>query len=105
MTLLFWLLVGHAIADYPLQGDFLSKAKNRHTSIPGIPWWHAMFWHALMHGGAVAYLTGSLALGIAETVIHYGIDIAKCEGKTDFNRDQLLHIACKAAWVLALANG
>jgi hypothetical protein len=46
MTLFFWLLVGHAIADYPLQGDFLAKAKNYTLAIPGIPWQQALFWHA-----------------------------------------------------------
>ena len=36
--ILFWLMVGHALADYPLQGDFLAKAKNRTAPIPGVPW-------------------------------------------------------------------
>ena len=28
MEALVWMLIGHAVADYPLQGDWLSKAKN-----------------------------------------------------------------------------
>lgn len=102
MTLLFWLLVGHAIADYPLQGDFLSKAKNHRAPLPGIPWMQALFWHALMHGGAVAYLTGSIGLGVAETVIHCGIDYLKCDGRTNLNVDQALHVLCKVGWVVIL---
>jgi hypothetical protein len=35
------LIAGHALADYPLQGDFLSRAKNRSAPIPGFPWWQA----------------------------------------------------------------
>lgn len=97
---LFWLLVGHAIADYPLQGDFLAKAKNYQLAIPGIPWQQALFWHALMHGGAVALITGSVALGCVETAIHMGIDYAKCDGRTTFTQDQLLHVCCKVAYVL-----
>lgn len=33
------LLVGHALADYPLQGEFLSKTKNHRSPNEGIPWW------------------------------------------------------------------
>lgn len=98
LIMLFWLLVGHAVADYPLQGDFLAKAKNHRAPLPGIPWQQALFWHALMHGGAVALVTRSVWLGVMETAIHMGIDYAKCEGWTNFNVDQGLHVVCKAAW-------
>jgi len=104
MDLLFWLMVGHGLADYPLQGDFLSRAKNHRNPIPGIPWQQGLFWHAAIHGGVVAYLTGSIALGVFETVVHGGIDWLKCEGLTDFNIDQLLHVACKLAYVLVLTT-
>lgn len=33
------LVAGHALADYPLQGDFLARAKNRTAPIAGFPWW------------------------------------------------------------------
>lgn len=98
LTTFFWLLVGHAVADYPLQGDFLAKAKNHRAPLPGIPWQQALFWHALMHGGAVALVTHSVALGLAETAIHCAIDYAKCEGWTGFNTDQGLHVVCMAIW-------
>lgn len=98
MSVLFWLLVGHGVADYPLQGDFLARAKNHTAPIPGIPWPWALFWHALMHGGAVALVTHSVTLGIAETTIHIGIDWLKCDGRTTFNTDQWLHVICKVAW-------
>lgn len=103
---LFALMVaGHAIADYPLQGDFLAKAKNRFAPIPGVPWYQALGAHAIIHGGFVLAVTGSLTLGIAETVIHFLIDDAKCTGRISYNTDQSLHIACKMAWVLALYAG
>lgn len=100
MTLFFWLMVGHAVADYPLQGDFLARAKNHTAPIPGIPWQQALFWHALMHGGAVALITHSVALGLAETFVHMTIDFCKCQGWADFNADQALHVTCKVAWAL-----
>lgn len=98
--MLLALAVGHALADYPLQGDFLAKAKNRTAPIPGVPWYQALGAHALIHGGVVAALTGVLWLGVAEAVAHFIIDDAKCRGRIDFNQDQALHLAFKAAWVL-----
>lgn len=98
ISLLFLLLVWHALADYPLQGDFLAKAKNRMAPIPGVPWYQALGAHALIHAGGVALLTGSLALGVAELVAHFLIDDAKCRGRIGFNADQGLHFACKVLW-------
>lgn len=103
------LIVGHAVGDYPLQGDFLAKAKNRANPIPGVPWVHGLLPHAAIHGGLVGVITGSMTLGIAEFVVHCFIDDAKCTGKfgrdpaMSFNIDQALHVACKLAWVAALA--
>jgi hypothetical protein len=96
------LIAGHAIADYPLQGDFLAKAKNRFAPIPGVPWYQALGAHAVIHGGLVLAITGSLTLGLAEIVSHFLIDDAKCAGRISYNTDQSLHIACKVAWALAL---
>lgn len=93
------LIVAHAVCDYPLQGDFLSKAKNRTAPIPGVPWQQALGAHAIMHGGAVWLITGSLWLGLAETVAHALIDDAKCRGRLSFNADQALHVVCKLLWV------
>lgn len=93
------LAVGHALADYPLQGDFLSKAKNRRAPIPGVPWYQAMGAHALIHAGFVAAITGIWWLGALEFIVHAGCDDAKCQGEIGFNTDQVFHLACKAAWV------
>ena len=38
IQILGFLLAAHALADYPLQGDFLSKAKNRFAPLIGVPW-------------------------------------------------------------------
>lgn len=105
MTLLFWLLVAHALADYPLQGDFLARAKNHVTPIPGVPWYQALGAHALIHAGAVAFLTHSLTLGLLEFIAHVAIDYAKCDGRTTLNQDQALHVGCKVLWIALLASG
>ena len=93
------LLAGHALADYPLQGDFLSKAKNRLAPIPGVPWWQALGAHAIIHGAFVAFITGIWWLFLAEVAIHAITDDAKCQGKLTFNQDQAIHLVCKAAWL------
>ena len=98
------LMAGHALADYPLQGDFLAKAKNRLAPIPGIPWWQALSAHAMIHAGFVAALTGLWWLGAAEFAIHWITDDAKCRGKISFNVDQAVHYGCKLVWlIVALA--
>lgn len=102
--LLFALLVGHALCDYPLQGDFLARAKNHKAPIPGVPWYQALGAHALIQGGMVALLTGVLGLGFAEVAVHALIDYGKSEGWFDYNADQLCHVACKVLWVLYAAG-
>lgn len=92
------MIAAHAVADYPLQGDFLAKAKNRTAPIPGVPWWQALGAHAIIHGGAVGFITRSPALGIAEAVAHAITDDLKCRGKLTYNQDQAIHVVCKALW-------
>jgi hypothetical protein len=103
LELFLALIVGHAIADYPLQGDFLARAKNRTAPIPGFPWWQALTAHAVIHGGFVGVLTGIWWLGVAEAVVHFITDDAKCRGKIGLNTDQAVHVACKLAWVAVWA--
>ncbi len=103
----FLLLCAHALCDYPLQGDFIAKYKMR--LLPGGSrnplWIHCLTSHALIHGGAVYLITGSLLLGLFETFFHWYIDFAKCEGLFGFHTDQSLHILCKLMWVFALFIG
>lgn len=68
LQILFWMIVGHAVADYPLQGDFLAKGKNHKQPLPGVPWWICLLAHAMIHAGAVALATGSTVLGMAELI-------------------------------------
>lgn len=100
VELLLLLIAAHALADYPLQGDFLARAKNPLAPLPGVPWWHAMGGHAAIHGGFVGVITGVWWLGLLEFVAHFAIDTAKCYGKLDYDEDQATHIWCKLLWVL-----
>jgi len=104
LMVLFLLMVGHAICDYPLQGDAVAINKNPNANTPlqkHVPWGYWMLSHALMHGGAVALITGSVLLGVLETVAHFFIDYGKCKGRYNIHIDQLLHIICKSLWFVA----
>jgi len=103
--LLFLLLFAHALADYPLQGPFLSEAKSRNTAIGKLFWPHALFAHSMIHGGFVFLLTGSLILACAEIAIHAYTDFLKCEGVITLNADQAMHVVCKLLWAALAFNG
>lgn len=102
LILLASLIFAHYLVDYPLQGDFLSRAKNRANPIDHVPWYQAMTAHAFMHAGAVYLVLGVWWIAVLEFIAHFVIDDMKCRGELTFNQDQFAHLACKVAW-LALA--
>lgn len=104
IVLLFALCFAHCLADYPLQGPFLSEAKNRNTAVGKIFWPHALSAHAIIHGGFVLLLTGYVWLGVAETLIHALTDWLKCENKISMRTDQLVHYGCKLLWVAVVVH-
>ena len=107
LSLLFALLIGHALADFSLQTDAMAKGKNwnnKTTPPPGArytpcwPYWLTS--HALIHGGVVWLITGIPALGMAETILHWQIDFHKCDNRIGVHADQALHLFCKVIWVV-----
>ena len=100
MSKLLLLLAGHALCDYPLQGDFLAKGKNFANPLPAVPWYQCMAAHVLIHAGMVYLITGKMWMAVAELTIHFAADMLKCAGKTTFNQDQAIHIVCKIAWAI-----
>lgn len=96
------LLAAHALCDYPLQGDFLARAKNHRNPIPGVPWYQALAAHSLIQAAAVTLLTGSFALGGCEFVCHCVIDYAKSDEGISFNQYQAAHVICKVIWLVCL---
>ena len=109
MITLFYLIVGHALADFALQSGDMAKGKNRNIFVdplglppgqkPMVIWPYWLTSHALIHGGAVSLITGIWWLGLLEFVVHWGIDFAKCENWTGIHTDQALHVVCKLVWV------
>jgi hypothetical protein len=102
----FWLVVGHALADYSLQSDTMAIGKNRNLEggcYRTVPWYYWMAAHSLIHGGVVGLFTGWIVLGVIETLAHYIIDCAKCEKCINVHVDQFLHIACKIGYACWMA--
>jgi len=104
---IFLLFAGHALMDYPLQGEFLSTSKNRHflsklqdPSRPPSIWLWCMTSHAMLHAVVVWAITGCFIVGMIEFALHWIIDFAKCENWTTFHQDQALHLICKIAYVI-----
>jgi len=108
LTLLFALVIGHMLADYPLQGEYLALNKNRHYRPsngmvqPKGLWIHCLCAHSLIHAGMVWLITGRVFFGIIECVLHFIIDACKSEKKTTLHTDQLLHVLCRVGYVVAL---
>ncbi len=96
--MLIALIGAHCFFDYAGQGDFMAKAKNQKTPIPGVPWYWVLDAHACIHGAAVALITGIWWLGIAEYLAHWQTDNMKCRGDLTFAQDQSIHLACKGLW-------
>ncbi|WDS62185.1 hypothetical protein [Pseudomonas phage D6] len=103
LELLFLLCIGHALADYPWQGEFVSQAKNRNTAVGKVYWKWVLPQHGLIHALPIYVVTGSVLLAFAEFICHTIIDFFSCEGKISFRTDQLLHLGCKVLWVVLLA--
>ncbi len=106
LQLIFALAIGHAIADFPMQGEYLATGKNwrllKRLQDPARPekiWFVCMAAHCLIHAGFVWLITGSSMVAAIELVLHWSIDVARCSGKINFNFDQVLHISCKVGYV------
>jgi Protein of unknown function (DUF3307) len=117
LSVFFALSICHAIADFPLQTEFLAINKNRHLvpkdtddGKPSSMWIHCLTAHALTHAGLVFFVLSPLIKAAAliafiEFVLHWIIDFVKCEGWTSFNTDQALHYLCKASYTGIIVAG
>lgn len=100
--LFFAFAIVHALADFPLQGDYLAREKVRSQAGSLQEWGIALTSHSLIHAGGVWLVSGCAWLGVAELCLHWLIDLGKGEGRFGVVTDQLLHLACKAGYVAAV---
>jgi hypothetical protein len=109
----FWyMVVGHFVADYVLQSEFIVNGKNPRSNPQRVPWYYVMASHSLLHGAFVSIVAGNIidhrhtllpvVLGMLESILHFFIDMLKCVGCTGIHLDQGLHILCKLAWTGAV---
>lgn len=104
-ALFFAFAIAHALADFPLQGDYLAREKQRSNAASSREWFIALTAHSLIHAGGVWIVSGSVVLAAVELFMHWLIDLGKGEGKYGYATDQLLHLACKGVYVVILAQG
>lgn len=111
LALFFALAIGHALADFPLQGEFVALNKNRHYrpehggTLGRGGWVYCMLAHCLIHAGAVWLIMGEVKFALVEFLLHFILDMLKCEGRLSFQWDQFLHFACKAGYVMVWHQG
>lgn len=110
MSELLALLMGHAVADFALQSDWMAKHKHPWMPIdlktvppgqtPQVIWPYVLGAHGLIHGAAVWIVTGRWEFGLAESILHSLIDAGKCANRYGIHQDQGLHLLCKLLWWL-----
>ena len=98
LELLTVLVFVHFLADFPLQGQYLSDAKNVDRPLAGVPWPWPMVAHCTIHAVPVWLLTGNPFLGVCEFLVHFWLDVARCSGHITFAQDQSAHLGAKVFW-------
>ena len=93
--LLILLVLGHFLADFPLQNDRMAVEKcPGNDAVLDWRWWLAA--HSATHGFVVAILTGAPFLGSCRKwSFHASIDYGKCRFRYSIVADQLMHGVCK----------
>ncbi len=104
-ALFFAFAIMHALADFPLQGEYLARMKVRDQTTILPEWIIALTAHSLIQAGGVWLVSGSAILGATELGLHWLIDLGKGEGKFGYVTDQWLHLACKLAYVIVMVLG
>ena len=109
MEILFWLLVAHFMADYPLQSQEMGRFKNKKNQptppkgAKPVPVWFAyLSAHSFVHAGLAALVVG-FPLGLIIGVIHGMQDYLKCRIQYSPNLDQFIHISILALIYLVIA--
>jgi len=107
MHLLWWLIVGHALADFVLQSGAMAVGKSpHHVGAPGEPpWYYWLTSHALIHGRRGRHRDRIGGTWRGRVRPHWLIDIGKCEHYYGFNTDQSFHLVCKLIWIMIVLKG
>ena len=111
-ALLFALVIGHMLGDFPLQGQFLALGKVRSywTTAKAPPagrgmWLYCLTAHSLIQAGIVWCITDHVGLALAELVLHWITDHGKGEGRIGFAIDQAAHLLAKVVFAVLFYLG
>lgn len=94
LTVLFFLIIGHFLCDFPWQNDYL--AINKFPIVRGHinpVWKWCMTAHCAIHMLPVMLVTQNIYYGLIMFVSHFIIDYAKCRDRITYDTDQILHLA------------
>ena len=101
MENILWLLLGHYVLDYPLQGEFLAQTKGKY--------WYSLLAHSMIYGLGMALVLNLLGVfatwkAIVLVASHILIDYKKATAKNKEKAltsylyiDQSLHLAINLA--------
>ena len=101
LSMLLKLIMGHALADFVLQTEFIAVSKNRNTPPKYLDAAHLPVWpytltaHALINAAVVWLITNSLLFASIELITHWLIDFLKCDKVLNLHEDQAFHIILK----------
>ena len=107
---IFWLVVVHFVADYPLQTPEMGKYKNRRNqptppdskAKPVSVWVAYLTSHAFVHAGLSALVVG-VPVGLLIGGLHWIQDYFKCKIQYSPNLDQVIHVGILI--IMALFTG
>lgn len=94
MLTLFLLVLVHFVADWPLQSDFIAKAKSpwRPEGAGGL-WFWALTAHASTHALGTYLVTRRVDCALFVLGTHWIVDLMKCRGAIGIHVDQILHLS------------
>lgn len=99
--LFYWLVVVHAVTDLGLQSEWCGSHKAmRVNNVYNPSWVGVLAGHSILQGGGVAFVTGSIPLGLAETVVHFCTDFLSSNKYIRFRTDQIIHITSRVVWTI-----
>lgn len=94
MNTLLYLVFGHYIGDYALQGEYIAREKANSL--------HVLVAHCAIQAGTVLLATNEPGLALIEFGIHAIVDTAKCRGIISFNLDQAIHLLCRVFYAISI---
>lgn len=109
--IIFILLFLHALGDFALQSDVMSREKNRHNRAPTYmpsgqkpkkTWVYWLIAHAFIQGGLIYVFFPILPIAVFEVVSHFIVDYLKCENITSPHHDQLIHVILRIIYSIIL---